>query len=164
MGRRPRSRLWPVLESLEGRALLTFQVPDSVLFTPIPETVPLQEHIHQELKILIDGVPQTVPAGIGLRSDGALPLHTHDATGLIHVESPTFQPYRLGDFFKIGGQPFDSKHILNYTADRKHKITMTVNGFASRQFQNLKLFDLQTIVIRYTTIGRHRVVHPTARS
>ncbi len=31
------------------------------------------------------------------------PLHTHDTSGIIHVESNTVRPYTLGEFLSIWG-------------------------------------------------------------
>ena len=38
-------------------------------------------------------------------------LHTHDATGIIHVESPDDRTYTLGQFFDIWGQPLTSGEV-----------------------------------------------------
>ncbi|MDB5351092.1 MAG: hypothetical protein JWN86_2339 [Planctomycetota bacterium] len=155
MTRMERNSRRPNLESLESRELLTRgQVPSSFLFTPIPETAQLAEHIHPFLTIVVDGQQQTIPAGIGLGPNGNLPIHTHDNSGIIHVESTAVQPFRLRDFFTIWGQRFDQKHLLNLTADRKHRITMTVDGRPSNAFGNLPLQNLQDIVIRYVTVRR----------
>jgi hypothetical protein len=57
-------------------------------------------HIHPQLNITFDGQPLTVPSQIGIDQSlwkdhsldqyglqGLAPLHTHDASGTIHVES-----------------------------------------------------------------------------
>ncbi len=36
---------------------------------------------------------------------GMAPLHTHDTSGIIHVESNTVRPYTLGEFLNIWGGP-----------------------------------------------------------
>jgi hypothetical protein len=74
-------------------------------------------HIHPWLQIIINGKNVTIPAGIGIKnpvqiatyngepefSGGAStcyePVHTHDDSGLIHIESPTNVNYTLGEFF-----------------------------------------------------------------
>jgi hypothetical protein len=38
-------------------------------------------------------------------------LHTHDATGIIHVESPDARTYTLGNFFDIWGQPLTPTNV-----------------------------------------------------
>jgi hypothetical protein len=73
-------------------------------------------HIHPLLSITVDGQPRTVPSQIGIdqslwkdRSldqfglEGLAPLHTHDASGTIHVESNVNRNYTLGEFLDIWG-------------------------------------------------------------
>jgi hypothetical protein len=77
-------------------------------------------HIHAHLTIFVRGIPQQVPAGIGIAPPyGIAPtpqgpfiagascfmwLHTHAADGIIHTESPIARTYTLGNFFDIWGQ------------------------------------------------------------
>ncbi|MGZ4400463.1 MAG: hypothetical protein ACXVYM_06290 [Gaiellaceae bacterium] len=58
-------------------------------------------HIHQHLDVYVKGRHAVVPAEIGLTSSFGAPLHTHDTSGVIHLESPIVRPYTLGDFFGI---------------------------------------------------------------
>ena len=61
-------------------------------------------HIHQHLDIFMNGKPVTVPANIGVYDGQFLTqLHTHDPTGIIHVESPTPETFDLGQFFGVWG-------------------------------------------------------------
>jgi hypothetical protein len=59
------------------------------------------EHIHAHLDVFYDGQPVTVPAyvGIDLQGQAISPLHTHDTSGIVHIESPTVKPFTLGQFF-----------------------------------------------------------------
>jgi hypothetical protein len=58
-------------------------------------------HIHAHLDVRVDGQPVEVPAGIGIdrSGHGISPLHTHNATGVIHIESPVKRTFTLGEFF-----------------------------------------------------------------
>jgi hypothetical protein len=58
-------------------------------------------HIHAHLDVSVDGQPVVVPGGIGIgrSSQGISPLHTHNASGVIHIESPINRAYTLGEFF-----------------------------------------------------------------
>ena len=61
-------------------------------------------HIHPHLDLYVDGHKVPVPAGIGIDpAAGFAPLHTHDASGVIHVESPTVRTYTLGQLFAVWG-------------------------------------------------------------
>jgi hypothetical protein len=122
---------------------------DPFLFTPVPDTTPLALHIHEHLTILINGHSRVVPALIGFTPMGFLPMHTHDTSGIIHVESPTQRTFTLGDFFAVWGQPFNSRQILGKTVNANHKITMTVNGRLSKSFDNWVLHPHDDIVISY---------------
>lgn len=59
------------------------------------------EHIHAHLDVLVDGAPVAVPANIGIdmRRRTISPLHTHDASGVIHIESPVQRQFSMGEFF-----------------------------------------------------------------
>ncbi|MCC3316747.1 hypothetical protein A5780_30565 [Nocardia sp. 852002-20019_SCH5090214] len=59
------------------------------------------EHIHIHLDVLVDGKPVAVPANIGVdRSTGKMsPLHSHDNSGVVHIESPVQRKYSLGELF-----------------------------------------------------------------
>lgn len=67
----------------------------------------LESHYHAHLTLLRDGGRVTVPAliGIDLRHQCLYWLHTHDATGVMHIESPDTRTYTLGQFFDVWGQP-----------------------------------------------------------
>lgn len=59
------------------------------------------DHVHTHVDVLVDGRPVPVPANIGIdvRARAMSPLHTHDDTGVIHVESPANRQFSLGEFF-----------------------------------------------------------------
>jgi len=135
-----------VFEQLEGRSLLS-SGGNSFLFTPVPDGTPLAEHIHVHLTIVVNGQPQTIPAGIGFTPRGFLPIHTHDESGVIHIESPRLHQFHLSDFFKVWGQTFNRRDILGHRADAAHPITMLVNGRPSRAFASLVLRDHEDVVI-----------------
>jgi hypothetical protein len=60
-------------------------------------------HTHEHLDVFVDGRPVTVPTGIGIADDFISPIHTHDASGVIHVESPTRRNFSLAEFFGVWG-------------------------------------------------------------
>jgi hypothetical protein len=67
----------------------------------------LESHYHAHLTLLRDGKPVKVPAYIGIdfKHQCLYWLHTHDATGIMHIESPDTRTYDLGQFFDVWGQP-----------------------------------------------------------
>jgi hypothetical protein len=57
------------------------------------------EHIHAHLDVRVNGQSVEVPAMIGIDRRGISPVHTHDSTGVIHIESPVKRTFTLGEFF-----------------------------------------------------------------
>ena len=89
-------------------------------------------HIHPHLAVTFDGSPLTVPSQIGIDQSlwkdhsldkygvgGLAPLHTHDASGTIHVEANTYQNYTLGEFLNIWGGLSTEGQIVKATVDGK---------------------------------------------
>jgi hypothetical protein len=125
----------------------------------------LQTHFHAHLSLFHNGEQIAIPKRIGIVKrhqlengvDSGGPsyywLHTHDETGIIHVESPDERAYTLGNFFNIWGQPLNDKNVAGlsgavqafvdgkpYNGDlrdillRSHaQITLVVNGTPSHR-------------------------------
>jgi hypothetical protein len=90
-------------------------------------------HIHSHLALFYHGKQLQIPAYIGMAPvppQGCIYwLHTHDATGIIHIEAPQFEapgggPFTLGMFFDIWGQPL----TLDDVAGKRGPVTAYVNG------------------------------------
>lgn len=56
-----------------------------------------------------------IPERIGLVSGCTYDLHTHDATGIIHVESPAYKRFTLGQLFAVWGQPLTYSNVAGIT-------------------------------------------------
>jgi len=92
--------------------------------------------MHWHPILTITGSPVTVPAQIGIDQSlwkdhtldqygigGLSPLHTHDTSGTIHVESNTVRDFTLHEFLAVWGQPGDGSAIDG------HPVTsLTVDG------------------------------------
>ncbi|MBI2871246.1 MAG: hypothetical protein HYY14_05995 [Candidatus Omnitrophica bacterium] len=62
----------------------------------------LKYHIHAHLDIFTDGKPHPVPEGVGIVGRSCLYwLHTHDRSGIIHVEAPQARHFTLDQFFLV---------------------------------------------------------------
>ncbi|HXP92133.1 MAG TPA: hypothetical protein VN905_01565 [Candidatus Binatia bacterium] len=87
-------------------------------------------HIHQHLAIWNRGKPVTVPPDVGrpLLANCFYWLHTHTPDGIIHVESPTFRSYTLGDFFSVWGQPLSRKEVASAKVTPGSAMRVWVNG------------------------------------
>lgn len=121
------------------------EVPCIIPGLPVPE----EYHIHPHLQIIIEGKNVPVPAEIGLNGACERALHTHDSSGILHIEPNFYQQFTLGEFFKEWGQPLSGTQLLDKTADASHEIIMTVDGQPSAEFGSLVLKDKQEIVLEY---------------
>lgn len=62
----------------------------------------LNFHIHAHLDVFVDGQHLTVPQFVGIMNNSCLYwLHTHDDTGIIHMEAPEPQNFTLGEFIDV---------------------------------------------------------------
>ncbi len=77
------------------------------------------------------------------------PIHTHDASGKIHIESPEPRDFTLGDFFAVWGKTFSQSQILDSVADASHTIDVTVSGSKVDTYQNTVMHDNDQIVVSY---------------
>ena len=112
-------------------------------------------HIHALLHVYVNGKPVTVPANIGLyRAKGIVsPVHTHDPSGVIHMEASRPYPFTLGDFFTVWGVRFSATQLGAYTNGGGKRVWVYVNGKPIRypRFYAMKAHD--NIVTAYGTLG-----------
>lgn len=87
-------------------------------------------HIHAHLAVYVNGKSVPVPNGVGADPQGQFlaPLHTHDATGVIHMESSQTYPFTLGQFFDVWGVKFTTSQLGGYTAGNGNVLQVYVNG------------------------------------
>lgn len=88
------------------------------------------EHIHAHLDVIVNGKQVPVPAGIGVdRQAGSIsPLHTHDDSGVIHIESPEKVPFSMGQLFTEWQVALSGKHIGGLQAGQGKTLRAYVNG------------------------------------
>jgi hypothetical protein len=69
-------------------------------------------HIHAHLDVYVDGQHRTVPAFIGIIPNSCLYwIHTHDPTGIIHIEAPEYKTFTLGQFLDVWSKSFEKTGI-----------------------------------------------------
>lgn len=111
-------------------------------------------HIHQHLDIFVDGEAVSVPAGIGINQGAGFisDIHTHDSSGVLHVESPTVQDFTLGQFFDIWGVRFTDDCLGGYCATASSTLSVYVNGEkVAGNPRSLVLASHQEIVVVFGT-------------
>ena len=132
----------------------------------------LVNHVHAHLDVFVDGTPVVVPAGIGINiddpgvrrfdePDGSVgyggiagcstpcisPLHTHDASGIIHTESATPEPNTLGQFFVEWGVRLSETCVGDYCSPAT-TIAVYVDGAPVTGDPNaMQLIDQREIAI-----------------
>jgi hypothetical protein len=89
------------------------------------------QHIHAHLDVIVNGAPVQVPAelGIDVARQQISPLHTHDTTGVIHIESPSATAtFTLGQFFTEWQVSMSTDHLGGLANDATHHLKVYVNG------------------------------------
>jgi hypothetical protein len=118
--------------------------------TACVNNLPVDIHFHATLELFVNDSKITIPANIGISETCHRPLHTHDTSGLIHIESSTrlrLPAPTLGDFFDSWGQPLTSSQVWIYAG----LVEMLVNGASyAESFRSLLLSDQQLIVLKVT--------------
>lgn len=84
-------------------------------------------HDHAHLAILFRGQIKTVPAFIGITATSICWLHTHDTSGIIHVEAGDNRTFTLGDFFAVWGQPLSRTVIDGERPASAESVQVTVD-------------------------------------
>jgi hypothetical protein len=111
-------------------------------------------HTHQHLSVTVDGEPVPVPANIGVdvQQGGMSALHTHDSSGIVHVESATVEPFTLGQLFTQWGVALGAHQIAGYVDGKNGRhVTVFVDGTqTSTPLPELRLTDQQDIGIVIT--------------
>jgi len=73
----------------------------------------LAVHKHAHLDVIVDAKAVVVPANLGIQRDPRriAPLHTHDTTGIVHIESATDRPFTLGQVFILWDKPLSVTRV-----------------------------------------------------
>jgi hypothetical protein len=110
----------------------------------------LTYHVHAHVSIYINGQPATIPANVGIdQTQGCFYwLHTHDTSGVIHVEAPGPSNFVLGTFFDEWKQKFSQ---LGYPQQLDQAgWTAYVNGKQyNGDFRNISLISHTLITLMY---------------
>ena len=120
-------------------------------------------HIHEHLDVVVNGKLYPVPAliGINLPQRFVTELHTHDESGIIHVESPTVRTFTLGNFFDVWGLRFSSQCLGGYCANGARHVEVWVNGKRVRTDpRKIVLISHQEIVVAYGTLASLKPLGP----
>lgn len=67
-------------------------------------------HIHALLSIYRDGSRLALPGSVG-RAACNYEMHTHDGSGVVHIETDVAKVFTLGQFFALWGQPLGTTAV-----------------------------------------------------
>lgn len=126
---------------------------------PMSQMGQMAEHFHAHLDVLVNGKSMPVPADLGIDMMGGTgamsDLHTHDNSGVIHIEAMKDRRYTLGQLFNEWNVRLDATHLGGLTADPKNTLVTYVDGKPlSGNPAVLELRPRQEIAIVYGPPGR----------
>lgn len=109
-------------------------------------------HIHAHLEISMNGTQVTVPADIGIGNGAESPVHTHDVSGVIHMEAASQATFTLGEFFDVWGVRFTSTCLGGSCSTGGQTLRLFVNGKPyTGDPRALALSDHDEVVVAYGT-------------
>ena len=104
----------------------------------------ISTHIHVLVIAVLDGQPASLPANLGITADCMRPMHTHDDSSLVHIESPTGHPFTLADLLTVWGE--DNPYAISALD------SISINGIRSEGAPEDAVFeDGQRVVLDYRT-------------
>lgn len=114
-----------------------------------------QVHYHTYVVMYINGSATQLPANVGIASDQSCLywLHTHDSSGIIHIESPANKTFTFGNFLDEWSQHFSS---LGYPTelDQTSGWQVWVNGTVyTGNYHNIVLKSHEIITLAYNSPG-----------
>jgi hypothetical protein len=113
-------------------------------------------HIHSHLDVYVDGKTVTVPALVGIdeAKQQISPLHTHDTTGVVHIESPVKKDFTLGEFMTEWNVPISKDALGSLKTGGGKDLRVYVNGKArTGDPAALKLAAHDEIAVVYGAAG-----------
>lgn len=123
-------------------------------------------HTHQHLDIFVHGKAVPVPSDIGVHESNPpyiASIHTHDETGIIHVESSTEGKFYLGQLFDIWGVRLTADCVGAYCTDAANKLVFYVDGKPyTGDPRQIELTEHEEIVISYGTPAEASRLVPAA--
>jgi hypothetical protein len=151
--------------------------------TPLLGRIVRHDHVH--LDVVVDGRKVTVPAGVGLAEPmdngpckpvtpavpecyagdyftafvANSPLHTHTASGMIHIEADRKGRYTLGQFFDEWGVRFSQTCLGTYCADGGKELAVFVDGHrVNASLRSVLLGNQQEIAVAFGSPSELRSV------
>jgi hypothetical protein len=110
-------------------------------------------HIHAHLDIFVNGQHMYIPPQIGIIPGKCIYwLHTHDETGIIHIESPIKSDFTLGQFFDLWKSKLNNSQGFDNIFNGKDVPTVYINGSkvpSGKNYRDIKLHAHDEIALVY---------------
>lgn len=110
-------------------------------------------HIHAHIDILVNSQHMYIPPQIGIIPDKCIYwLHTHDETGIIHIESPIKGDFTPGQFFDLWKRKLDNPQGFDNVFNGKDVPIVYINGSKAPSginYRDIKLHAHDEIALVY---------------
>jgi hypothetical protein len=111
-------------------------------------------HIHTHVDIFFNGKHVSIPPQIGIIPGKCIYwMHTHDGSGIIHIESPINRDFTLGQFFDLWKMKLSDTKVFDNIFNGKDNVpTVYINGNkipSTINYRDIKLSPHQEIAIVY---------------
>lgn len=117
-------------------------------------------HIHALLHVFVKGQAFPVAANVGVTRGIESPLHTHDTSGIIHIEAGQPFPFKLSDFFAIWGVKFSATQLGDLKNHGEDSVQVYVNGQKVNDGPGHVLAAHDNIVVAYGALGSFPTTPP----
>ena len=104
-------------------------------------------HVHALLSVYRNGQRLAIPDSIGRGSGCSYEMHTHDGSGVIHIETDVPKTFTLGQFLSLWGQSISAAGILGLAGPAQYYV-----------IENEKITPLTTDPAAVVLAGRKEIV------
>jgi hypothetical protein len=120
-----------------------------------PQQTDIGYHVHAQLNVYINGKQTTVPANLGIDPQGRFisPIHTHDTSGVVHMESTKYYPFTLGEFINVWGVYFTNNQLGAYKTGNGNVLQLWVDGKQIADPVNYKMKPHDVMILGYGKPG-----------
>lgn len=121
--------------------------------------MPEDYHVHSYVGIYLNGELLAFPLNVGIVTRSPDPrcfyaIHTHDASGKIHVESSAPGTFTLGQLFNIWGQPLSDTNVAGLTGNPV-EVFVVEDGVVTEVESNWADIELTSMKMIHIVVGTH---------
>lgn len=125
---------------------------DSIFCDQLEQTA---VHYHALVYIYINGQQVQIPQGVGIASDGSCYywMHTHNTTGVVHMEAPSGRDFTLGNFLDIWSTKFTQLGYRNELSSANGWTVYIGSQKYNGDFHNIVLKSHMIVTLAYNSPG-----------